>query len=185
MLKEHSIYFFYLNSLSHACHEPWEAPSWMGYGLWLSSSPAWGLPRAMPSYLCFVFLCFPHPAHSLSPSSPHSLLLPQVPSAPRRFRVRQPNLEIINLEWDHPEHPNGILIGYSLRYVACTFRLAFSYIIWASEPHSHHFSKGTEVENLRRRGHRGGMEGRGRKGQGRQARPRPCPPDAAPPAGRS
>ncbi|XP_019566984.2 neurofascin isoform X18 [Rhinolophus sinicus] len=41
-----------------------------------------------------------------------------VPSAPRRFRVRQPNLDIINLEWDHPEHPNGILIGYSLRYVA-------------------------------------------------------------------
>uniref|UniRef100_A0A8C6N110 Neurofascin n=1 Tax=Mus spicilegus TaxID=10103 RepID=A0A8C6N110_MUSSI len=40
-----------------------------------------------------------------------------VPSAPRRFRVRQPNLETINLEWDHPEHPNGILIGYILRYV--------------------------------------------------------------------
>ncbi|XP_029394152.1 neurofascin isoform X7 [Mus pahari] len=40
-----------------------------------------------------------------------------VPSAPRRFRVRQPNLETINLEWDHPEHPNGILIGYTLRYV--------------------------------------------------------------------
>ncbi|CAO2636888.1 Nfasc [Lemmus lemmus] len=41
-----------------------------------------------------------------------------LPSAPRRFRVRQPNLEIINLEWDHPEHPNGILIGYTLKYVA-------------------------------------------------------------------
>ncbi|XP_063096134.1 neurofascin isoform X17 [Cavia porcellus] len=41
-----------------------------------------------------------------------------VPSAPRRFRVRQPNLETINLEWDHPEHPNGILTGYTLRYVA-------------------------------------------------------------------
>ncbi|XP_044799236.2 neurofascin isoform X17 [Bubalus bubalis] len=41
-----------------------------------------------------------------------------VPSAPRRFRVRQPNLETINLEWDHPEHPNGILIGYTLKYVA-------------------------------------------------------------------
>ncbi|XP_040841197.1 neurofascin isoform X7 [Ochotona curzoniae] len=40
-----------------------------------------------------------------------------VPSAPRRFRVRQPNLETIHLEWDHPEHPNGILIGYTLRYV--------------------------------------------------------------------
>ncbi|KAK1329405.1 hypothetical protein QTO34_011589 [Cnephaeus nilssonii] len=40
-----------------------------------------------------------------------------VPSAPRRFRVRQPNLQTINLEWDHPEHPNGILTGYSLRYV--------------------------------------------------------------------
>ncbi|XP_069897808.1 neurofascin isoform X3 [Dipodomys merriami] len=41
-----------------------------------------------------------------------------VPSAPRRFRVRQPNLETINLEWDHPEHPNGILTGYILKYVA-------------------------------------------------------------------
>ncbi|XP_060220270.1 neurofascin isoform X7 [Meriones unguiculatus] len=41
-----------------------------------------------------------------------------LPSAPRRFRVRQPNLETINLEWDHPEHPNGILIGYTLKYVA-------------------------------------------------------------------
>ncbi|XP_059531025.1 neurofascin isoform X12 [Myotis daubentonii] len=40
-----------------------------------------------------------------------------VPSAPRRFRVRQPNLQTINLEWDHPEHPNGILTGYSLRYL--------------------------------------------------------------------
>uniref|UniRef100_A0A8C3YIL4 Neurofascin n=1 Tax=Catagonus wagneri TaxID=51154 RepID=A0A8C3YIL4_9CETA len=41
-----------------------------------------------------------------------------LPSAPRRFRVRQPSLETINLEWDHPEHPNGILIGYTLKYVA-------------------------------------------------------------------
>ncbi|XP_056671766.1 neurofascin isoform X4 [Monodelphis domestica] len=41
-----------------------------------------------------------------------------VPSAPRRFRVRQPNLETINLEWDHPEHPNGILTGYNLKYLA-------------------------------------------------------------------
>ncbi|XP_060034663.1 neurofascin isoform X11 [Erinaceus europaeus] len=40
-----------------------------------------------------------------------------LPSAPRRFRVRQPNLEMINLEWDHPEHPNGIVTGYTLRYV--------------------------------------------------------------------
>lgn len=84
-------------------------------------------PRSMPSYLCFVFCVFLIlPTPLLSSSSPHSLLLPQVPSAPRRFRVRQPNLEIINLEWDHPEHPNGILIGYSLRYVACTFCPTFS-----------------------------------------------------------
>ncbi|XP_054546581.1 neurofascin isoform X4 [Talpa occidentalis] len=41
-----------------------------------------------------------------------------VPSAPRRFRVRQPTPETINLEWDHPEHPNGIMIGYTLKYVA-------------------------------------------------------------------
>uniref|UniRef100_A0A8C3V9X7 Neurofascin n=1 Tax=Catharus ustulatus TaxID=91951 RepID=A0A8C3V9X7_CATUS len=39
-----------------------------------------------------------------------------VPSSPRYLRIRQPNLEIINLEWDHPEHPNGIITGYTLRY---------------------------------------------------------------------
>ncbi|XP_064491687.1 neurofascin isoform X26 [Pseudopipra pipra] len=39
-----------------------------------------------------------------------------LPSSPRYLRIRQPNLEIINLEWDHPEHPNGVLTGYSLRY---------------------------------------------------------------------
>ncbi|XP_061218792.1 neurofascin isoform X12 [Neopsephotus bourkii] len=41
-----------------------------------------------------------------------------VPSSPRYLRIRQPNLESINLEWDHPEHPNGVLTGYSLRYQA-------------------------------------------------------------------
>uniref|UniRef100_A0A8C6VHA5 Neurofascin n=1 Tax=Naja naja TaxID=35670 RepID=A0A8C6VHA5_NAJNA len=41
-----------------------------------------------------------------------------LPSAPRYFRIRQPNLETVTLEWEHPEHPNGILIGYTLRYQA-------------------------------------------------------------------
>ncbi|XP_061218797.1 neurofascin isoform X16 [Neopsephotus bourkii] len=41
-----------------------------------------------------------------------------LPSSPRYLRIRQPNLESINLEWDHPEHPNGVLTGYSLRYQA-------------------------------------------------------------------
>ncbi|NXH10562.1 NFASC protein, partial [Bucco capensis] len=43
-----------------------------------------------------------------------------VPSSPRYLRIRQPNLEIINLEWDPPEHPNGVLTGYNLRYEAST-----------------------------------------------------------------
>uniref|UniRef100_A0A669QKF2 Neurofascin n=1 Tax=Phasianus colchicus TaxID=9054 RepID=A0A669QKF2_PHACC len=50
-----------------------------------------------------------------------------VPSSPRYLRIRQPNLESINLEWDHPEHPNGVLTGYNLRYQACTFHI-LSYI---------------------------------------------------------
>ncbi|XP_075298830.1 neurofascin isoform X16 [Opisthocomus hoazin] len=41
-----------------------------------------------------------------------------LPSSPRYLRIRQPNLESINVEWDHPEHPNGVLTGYSLRYQA-------------------------------------------------------------------
>uniref|UniRef100_A0A8C8ABD3 Neurofascin n=1 Tax=Otus sunia TaxID=257818 RepID=A0A8C8ABD3_9STRI len=41
-----------------------------------------------------------------------------LPSSPRYLRIRQPNLESINLEWDHPEHPNGVLTGYNLKYQA-------------------------------------------------------------------
>ncbi|XP_034623122.1 neurofascin isoform X29 [Trachemys scripta elegans] len=41
-----------------------------------------------------------------------------LPSVPRYFRIRQPNLETITLEWGHPEHPNGIITGYNLRYQA-------------------------------------------------------------------
>ncbi|XP_053104145.1 neurofascin isoform X14 [Hemicordylus capensis] len=40
------------------------------------------------------------------------------PSPPKYFRIRQPNLETVTLEWEHPEHPNGILVGYTLRYQA-------------------------------------------------------------------
>lgn len=104
----------------------------MGDGLRLSSGPAWGLPeaRAFTPVLC-VSLTLPTPRPC--PSPPRSLLLPQVPSAPRRFRIRQPNPEVINLEWDHPEHPNGILIGYTLRYAPCTFCPASSSVTWGSE----------------------------------------------------
>lgn len=60
--------------------------------------------------------------------SPPSPLLPaplQVPSSPRYLRIRQPNLEVINLEWDHPEHPNGIITGYTLQYQPCTSHVFF------------------------------------------------------------
>lgn len=90
-----------------------------GFSLAVSSMGV--VQRSMPSYLCFVFFVFSSSSLPPPPHLPCSLLLPQVPSAPRRFRVRQPNLETINLEWDHPEHPNGIMTGYTLKYVACTF----------------------------------------------------------------
>ncbi|XP_058131033.1 neurofascin isoform X8 [Dasypus novemcinctus] len=72
-----------------------------------------------PFHVLHLGLLSPRPSTQHSQLSSLGLLFgPSVPSAPRRFRVRQPNLETINLEWDHPEHPNGILIGYTLKYVA-------------------------------------------------------------------
>ncbi|XP_072280837.1 neurofascin isoform X1 [Pyxicephalus adspersus] len=41
-----------------------------------------------------------------------------VPSQPKNFRFSEPNREIIILEWSPPEHPNGNLTGYSLRFQA-------------------------------------------------------------------
>ncbi|XP_071993649.1 neurofascin isoform X15 [Engystomops pustulosus] len=41
-----------------------------------------------------------------------------LPSQPKNFRFYDPNRELIILEWSPPEHPNGNLTGYSLRYQA-------------------------------------------------------------------
>ncbi|KAM4794864.1 neurofascin isoform 4-T4 [Rhinophrynus dorsalis] len=41
-----------------------------------------------------------------------------VPSAPKYFRVHEPNRETIVLEWGPPEHPNGNLTSYNLRFQA-------------------------------------------------------------------
>ncbi|XP_031752700.1 neurofascin isoform X13 [Xenopus tropicalis] len=38
-----------------------------------------------------------------------------LPSAPKYFRVYEPNREMIVVEWGHPEHPNGNLTAYNLR----------------------------------------------------------------------
>lgn len=79
--------------------------------------PRCGRARGGCSSARFVTPCVFSP---LSPLVPAPL---QVPSAPRYLRIRQPNLEIINLEWDHPEHPNGIITGYTLQYTPCTCRV--------------------------------------------------------------
>ncbi|XP_054866803.1 neurofascin homolog (chicken) a isoform X25 [Amphiprion ocellaris] len=39
-----------------------------------------------------------------------------VPDAPRSFRIYRRSLDTIYLEWEKPLEPNGILIGYQLRY---------------------------------------------------------------------
>ncbi|XP_005989278.1 neurofascin homolog (chicken) a isoform X2 [Latimeria chalumnae] len=39
-----------------------------------------------------------------------------LPGPPRFLRIRQPNQETMVLDWGHPEHPNGIITGYTLKY---------------------------------------------------------------------
>uniref|UniRef100_A0A672IQR2 Neurofascin homolog (chicken) a n=1 Tax=Salarias fasciatus TaxID=181472 RepID=A0A672IQR2_SALFA len=39
-----------------------------------------------------------------------------VPDAPRFFKISLRSLDTISLEWDKPVEPNGILIGYQLKY---------------------------------------------------------------------
>ncbi|XP_073523127.1 neurofascin isoform X13 [Phyllobates terribilis] len=41
-----------------------------------------------------------------------------LPSQPKNFRFSEPNRETIFLDWSPPEHPNGNLTGYGLRYQA-------------------------------------------------------------------
>uniref|UniRef100_A0A8C2ZV88 Neural cell adhesion molecule L1 n=1 Tax=Cyclopterus lumpus TaxID=8103 RepID=A0A8C2ZV88_CYCLU len=39
-----------------------------------------------------------------------------VPSVPRSFRIQQRHLDSIYVDWDLPAEPNGVIIGYSLKY---------------------------------------------------------------------
>ncbi|XP_077582419.1 neurofascin homolog (chicken) a isoform X15 [Stigmatopora nigra] len=39
-----------------------------------------------------------------------------VPDAPRFFRIRSRGFDTVHLQWDKPLEPNGLLIGYQLKY---------------------------------------------------------------------
>uniref|UniRef100_A0A8C5GPG7 Neurofascin-like n=1 Tax=Gouania willdenowi TaxID=441366 RepID=A0A8C5GPG7_GOUWI len=39
-----------------------------------------------------------------------------IPDVPRTFRIKRRGLDFIHLEWDKPGEPNGILLGYQLKY---------------------------------------------------------------------
>ncbi|XP_061495941.1 neuronal cell adhesion molecule isoform X7 [Rhineura floridana] len=39
-----------------------------------------------------------------------------VPSAPSFLKITNPNLESLTLEWGPPSHPNGVLVGYILKF---------------------------------------------------------------------
>uniref|UniRef100_A0A3B3B654 Neural cell adhesion molecule L1 n=1 Tax=Oryzias melastigma TaxID=30732 RepID=A0A3B3B654_ORYME len=41
-----------------------------------------------------------------------------VPDAPRFFKINRRTLDTLYLEWDRPLEPNGILVGYQLKYQA-------------------------------------------------------------------
>lgn len=51
----------------------------------------------------------------------HSYLffLTAVPSVPRSFRIMHRHYDTIYLDWEEPAEPNGILIGYILKYQTC------------------------------------------------------------------
>ncbi|XP_076022370.1 neurofascin [Genypterus blacodes] len=51
------------------------------------------------------------PSNTIQFSTPEG-----VPSAPRSFRIQQRHLDTIYVDWDQPAEPNGIIIGYSLKY---------------------------------------------------------------------
>lgn len=39
-----------------------------------------------------------------------------VPDAPKFFRISRRGFDTIHLQWDKPLEPNGLLIGYQLKY---------------------------------------------------------------------
>ncbi|XP_060633603.2 neuronal cell adhesion molecule isoform X15 [Anolis sagrei] len=39
-----------------------------------------------------------------------------VPSAPSFLKITNPNLDSLTLEWGPPSHPNGVLVGYTLKF---------------------------------------------------------------------
>lgn len=52
--------------------------------------------------------------HHNSPAWIHLNIL--VPDIPRLFTINWKNLDTIHLKWGKPLEPNGIVIGYQLKY---------------------------------------------------------------------
>lgn len=47
-----------------------------------------------------------------------TFMVSAVPDAPRFFKINRRTLDTLYLEWDRPLEPNGILVGYQLKYQA-------------------------------------------------------------------
>lgn len=60
---------------------------------------------------------------SPTPAWIHLIIL--VPDVPRLFTINWKNLDTVHLKWGKPLEPNGILIGYKLKYQ--TGELLFNY----------------------------------------------------------
>ncbi|XP_008109344.1 neuronal cell adhesion molecule isoform X22 [Anolis carolinensis] len=51
------------------------------------------------------------------PSPDEAFKTPEgVPSAPSFLKITNPNLDSLTLEWGPPSHPNGVLVGYTLKF---------------------------------------------------------------------
>ncbi|XP_018427167.1 PREDICTED: neurofascin isoform X12 [Nanorana parkeri] len=88
--------------------------AWNNITVWTNRHVVWNTPVYTP-YEIRVQAENEY-GRSLEPNTVIGYSGEDLPSQPKNFRFSEPNREIINLEWSPPEHPNGNITGYNLRY---------------------------------------------------------------------
>ncbi|XP_073443286.1 neurofascin isoform X7 [Dendrobates tinctorius] len=89
---------------------------WSNVTVWTNKHVVWNTPVYTPYEIRVQ--AENEFGRSLEPNTVIGYSGEDLPSQPKNFRFSEPNRETIYLDWSPPEHPNGNLTGYGLRYQA-------------------------------------------------------------------
>uniref|UniRef100_A0AAV2MLH0 Uncharacterized protein n=1 Tax=Knipowitschia caucasica TaxID=637954 RepID=A0AAV2MLH0_KNICA len=136
--QEYRLYYWRDSSLVPGLEVPKVKQSKGFYSV--SPEPSVVVTDLVPFSNYTMFMVVTNTQHQSQPSNTVSFSTKEgVPDAPSFFRINRKGLDSLHLEWDKPLEPNGILIGYQLKYTPVNASRGVRPLVETFPPNVTHF----------------------------------------------